>query len=69
MGLSFSHLALVVLAIFFLFGAGRFPKIMEDLGKGFHSFKKGLNETGDEEVKSSKITHDQSKKSDDIVDG
>lgn len=42
MGLSFWHILIVVLVIVLLFGAGRVPRMMEDLGKGIKSFKKGL---------------------------
>lgn len=44
MGLSIGHLLLVVLVILLLFGAGRLPRMMEDLGRGINSFKKGLKE-------------------------
>lgn len=41
---SFWHLLLVALVIILLFGTGRLPRLMEDLGKGINSFKKGLKE-------------------------
>lgn len=44
MGISFWHLAVVVLVVLVLFGTGRLPRLMEDLGKGISSFKKGLKE-------------------------
>lgn len=49
MGLSFWHLAVVVLIVILLFGTKRLPNVMEDLAKGIRSFKKGLK---DEDVKS-----------------
>ncbi len=42
MGLSIWHILVVVLVVFLLFGAGRVPRMMEDLAKGIKSFKKGL---------------------------
>ena len=42
MGISFVHILIVVLVVFLVFGAGRVPKMMEDLAKGIKSFKKGL---------------------------
>jgi sec-independent protein translocase protein TatA len=42
MGLSIWHILVVALVIFLLFGAGRVPRMMEDLAKGIKSFKKGL---------------------------
>ena len=44
MGLSFWHLAVVVLVIVLLFGTKRLPNVMEDLAKGIRSFKKGLKD-------------------------
>lgn len=35
---------IVVVLVFILFGAGRLPRMMEDIAKGIKSFKKGLNE-------------------------
>lgn len=44
MGLSLSHLFLVLLIAFLVFGAGRLPTVMADLGKGLRAFKRGLSE-------------------------
>ena len=41
------QILLVVLVIMLFFGAGRLPRMMEDLAKGVKSFKKGLNEEDD----------------------
>lgn len=38
------QLLLIVLVILIVFGAGKLPRVMGDLGKGIRSFKKGLNE-------------------------
>lgn len=35
---------LIILIIFIIFGAGKLPKVMEDLGRGVRRFKKGLQE-------------------------
>lgn len=42
MGISIWHILVVVLVVFLMFGAGRVPRMMEDLAKGIKSFKKGL---------------------------
>ena len=42
MGMSILKLLLIVLIIFLIFGAGKLPKVMGDLGKGLKSFKKEL---------------------------
>lgn len=51
MGLSISHILLVLVVVLILFGAGKLPKVMGDLGKGIRSFKSGLNEESDEKKK------------------
>lgn len=45
MGISISHLLIVMLIILILFGAGKLPKVMEDLATGIKSFKKGLKDS------------------------
>ena len=44
MGLSIGHLLLVLLVVLVVFGAGRLPGVMGDLGKGIRSFKSGLSD-------------------------
>ncbi|AHB47548.1 preprotein translocase subunit TatA [Hyphomicrobium nitrativorans NL23] len=44
MGLSVTHLLLVVAVAFLLFGRGKISELMGDVGKGIRSFKKGLEE-------------------------
>ena len=43
MGLSFGHLVVILLIVLVVFGAGRLPSVMGDLGKGIRNFKAGLN--------------------------
>ncbi len=43
MGLSFWHILIVLLVVLVVFGAGKLPNVMADLGKGIRSFKDGLN--------------------------
>lgn len=42
MGMSISHLLIVLLIILVLFGAGKLPQVMSDVGKGLKAFKEGL---------------------------
>lgn len=49
MGLSLSHLLIVLVAILLVFGAGRLPSIMKDLAKGLRAFKDGLKD-GEENI-------------------
>ena len=44
MGFSLSHILLILVVVLILFGAGKLPKVMGDLGKGIRSFKAGLSE-------------------------
>jgi sec-independent protein translocase protein TatA len=60
MGFSFWHIVIVVLVILVLFGTGRLPRLMEDLGKGINSFKKGLKEE-DPSAEKTKAVEDQNK--------
>lgn len=43
MGLSMGHLLIVLLIVLVLFGAGKLPRIMGDMGRGYRNFKDGLN--------------------------
>jgi len=44
MGLSIGHILILLIVILIVFGAGRLPQVMGDLGKGIRSFKAGLND-------------------------
>ncbi|WP_341793319.1 MULTISPECIES: twin-arginine translocase TatA/TatE family subunit [unclassified Rickettsia] len=44
MGMSFSHLLIILLIIFVLFGAGKLPQVMADLAKGLKAFKDGMKD-------------------------
>ena len=44
MGVSFAQLLIILLIILLLFGAGRLPKVMSDLGKGLKAFKSEMND-------------------------
>jgi sec-independent protein translocase protein TatA len=39
MGMSISHLIIILLIILVLFGAGKLPQVMSDLGRGLKAFK------------------------------
>jgi sec-independent protein translocase protein TatA len=44
MGPSIWQILIVIVVIMLLFGANRFPRIMEDLAKGIKAFKSGLKD-------------------------
>lgn len=43
------ELLLILCLVLILFGAGKMPKVMSDIGKGIRAFRLGLR--GDEETK------------------
>ena len=57
MSIGTGELLLILVIVFVLFGAGKLPQVMSDIGKGIKGLKKGLKE---EEKKPDEI--DSSKK-------
>ena len=53
MGFSVWHALVVLVVVLVLFGAGKLPKVMGDLGKGIRAFRHGMQEgeNGGEEPK------------------
>ena len=47
------QLLLILIVILVVFGAGKLPRVMGDLGKGIKNFKKGLSEDDDSSDKGS----------------
>lgn len=43
MGFSLWHMLVVLAVVLVVFGAGRLPNVMGDLGKGVRNFKAGLD--------------------------
>lgn len=48
MGISVPHLLLILVIVFVLFGAGKLPRVMGDLGRGIRSLREGLKGEGDD---------------------
>ena len=44
MGISFWHIAIVVVIVVLLFGRGKISSLMGDVAKGIKSFKKGMSD-------------------------
>ena len=44
MSIGIWQVLIVAVLVFLLFGAGRLPRVMEDIAKGIKGFKKGLND-------------------------
>ncbi len=51
MGFSLSHLIITLLVILIIFGAGKLPKVMGDLGRGIKHFRDGLKTDDEHEDK------------------
>ncbi len=47
---SISHWVVVMLILLILFGKGRIPDVMADLGKGLRSFREGLADSDEVDV-------------------
>ena len=61
MGLSITHLVLLLVVIFVLFGAGKLPRVMGDLGKGIRSMREGLKGEDSKDADENKKIGDDSK--------
>lgn len=44
MSVGIWQLFLILIIVFVLFGAGKLPKVMGDIGKGVHNLREGLKE-------------------------
>jgi len=50
MGMSALHLLLVLIVVFVIFGAGKLPKVMGDVGKGVRNLREGLKGEDEQQV-------------------
>ncbi|MFN7038481.1 MAG: twin-arginine translocase TatA/TatE family subunit [Alphaproteobacteria bacterium] len=57
MGLSLPHLIVTLAIVLLVFGAGKLPKVMSDIGKGIKNLREELKDDSD-------IAKDESKKTD-----
>jgi len=48
--LSFMKILLILVVVFVVFGAGKLPKVMGDIGKGLRHFKDALNDNPPNEL-------------------
>lgn len=54
MGFSIPHLIVLLVIVFILFGAGKLPKVMGDIGKGIRNLRDGLKGDLDDDASSLK---------------
>jgi sec-independent protein translocase protein TatA len=52
---SIWQILIIVLVVLLLFGAGKLPRIMEDMAKGIKSFKKGMKDEDESTSKTKAI--------------
>lgn len=62
MGLGATELLLILLIVFVIFGAGKLPKVMNDIGKGVRGMKDGLRGDDSASPTTTVTTIDQPKK-------
>ena len=63
MSLGIGELLLILVIVFVLFGAGKLPQVMNDIGKGVKSLKKGLKDDDKEKLNDSTKSDSDNKKS------
>lgn len=51
MSIGIGELLLILVIVFVLFGAGKLPQVMKDIGKGVRGLKDGLKSEAKEEDK------------------
>ena len=66
MGISFWQILIVALLVVLLFGRGKISDLMGDVAKGIRSFKKGMNDSDEEETATANRSIDE--KSDSTID-
>ena len=55
---SFSHWIVVLLIVLILFGAGKLPRVMGELGSGLRQFRQGLKGEEEKEAEKKKALED-----------
>ena len=60
MSIGIWEIILILVIVFVIFGAGKLPQVMSDLGKGVRSLKQGMKEEQEESKESSPKIIEQS---------
>lgn len=61
MGLSVTKLLLILIIVFVIFGAGKLPQVMGDIGKGIKALKDGLQDGEKKKDSPKEIAQDSDK--------
>lgn len=56
MSIGFGQILIILVVVLVLFGAGKLPTVMGDLGKGLRNFKEGIKGELDDEPKTAEKT-------------
>jgi sec-independent protein translocase protein TatA len=59
-GMSFSHMAILLVIVLVIFGAGKLPQVMGDIAKGVKAFKDGMKDS-DNPDKVAKLPDDKNR--------
>jgi len=62
MGLSWSHILIVLVLFVLLFGRGKISELMGDVAQGIKSFKKGMAEDEEASAKEPKVIEHKAEK-------
>lgn len=54
-GLGTQELLIILVLVMIIFGAGKLPQVGSSLGKGLRNFKKGMNETDEEDIEEGEV--------------
>lgn len=57
--ISFWHILVVLVIILIVFGAGKLPRVMGEMGKGIRSFKDGLEGKDKDDGEQKKLPEDK----------
>ena len=60
MGMSLSHMVLLLAIVLVVFGAGKLPRVMGDIAKGLKAFKDGMKD-GEDTDKIAKLPDDKNR--------
>jgi len=64
-GLGTQELLIILVLVMIVFGAGKLPQVGSSLGKGLRNFKKGMNDTDEEDIEEGKVEEIEKKDKDD----
>lgn len=67
-GLGTQELLIILVLVMIIFGAGKLPQVGSALGKGLRNFKKGVNESDQDDIEEGKVEEITDKKEADKKD-